>query len=92
MPGWSLECLADGGASSPDIIEALNGLLIVPTGQEQGSLRLSRLDPGKSCPSSQHRKLTSLLLDEFYVRSKFHDFFVEGRVSHHSRYTRNFDR
>ncbi|KAL8870692.1 MAG: hypothetical protein Q9198_007573 [Flavoplaca austrocitrina] len=33
------------GASSPDIIEALNGLLIAPTGQEQGSPRPLRLDP-----------------------------------------------
>ncbi|KAI4269274.1 MAG: hypothetical protein LQ337_007383 [Flavoplaca oasis] len=56
-------CLADAGTSSPDIIEALNGLLLVPSGQEQGSPRPPRLDP-----------------NEFYVRSKPHDFFVEGRV------------
>ncbi|KAL8889055.1 MAG: hypothetical protein Q9215_003595 [Flavoplaca cf. flavocitrina] len=63
MPEWGLECLADASTSSPDIIEALNGLLIVPTGQEHGSPRSTRLDP-----------------DEFYVRSRPQDFFVEGRV------------
>ncbi|KAL9038342.1 MAG: hypothetical protein Q9180_003199, partial [Flavoplaca navasiana] len=57
------ELLHYPGASSPDIIESLNGLLIVPSGQEQGSQRPLRLDP-----------------NQFYVRSKPQEFFVEGRV------------